>query len=146
MNTSKQNFLFDLGLFGLLLITILAATVEIVLHCFVHVLLAFALGFAVMIHIALHWSWIKNAFQRFGHLPKQARDNFLLNITLFSAYTACGIMGMIARLGIIFGPLHFVLGFFHVMIAISALILQTLHLTRHWKWVKVTARKMLSLT
>ncbi len=143
MQKGTLNFWVDLGLFMLLLVTILAATIEIFIPCFVHVILGLLLSAGALVHVALHWKWIENAFQRFGHLPPQVRTNFLLNLVLFLAYSAAGAMGLIARSFIFAGPLRHVLGFFHVSLVLGLLLLQTIHLIRHWKWVTKTAQRML---
>ncbi|HNT25033.1 MAG TPA: hypothetical protein PKM21_11745 [Anaerolineales bacterium] len=143
MKKGTLNFLVDAGLLMLLLITILTATVEIFIPCFVHVILGLLLSAGALIHVALHWEWIKNAFQRFGHLSSQVRINFLLNLVLFLAYSAAGAMGLIARSFIFAGPLRHVLGFFHVLLVSGVLLLQSIHLIRHWKWVMKTAQRML---
>ena len=143
MNKSTQHFWVDLGLFGLLGVTILAAVVEVFLHCFVHVFLGLLLSIGALIHVALHWEWIKQAFTRFGHLPSQVRTSLVLNLALFGAYSMAGVMGLIARSMIFTGPLHFVLGFFHVLLVAGAIFLQIIHLSRHWKWVTMTARRVI---
>ncbi|MBN2149215.1 MAG: hypothetical protein JW726_17645 [Anaerolineales bacterium] len=145
MSKNTTNFWVDAGLFALLLVTILAATIEIVLPCFVHVALGLLLSAGAWIHVALHWKWIQNAFSRFGSLPSQVRTNFVLNLGLFLAYSAAGSMGLFARSLIGLGPLRHVVGFFHVLLVMGVLLLQIIHLVRHWKWVTATARKALEL-
>ena len=145
MNKSTTNFWVDAGLFALLLVTILAATVEILLPCFVHVILGLLLSAGALIHVALHWNWICNAFSRFGKLPPQVRTNFVLNLGLFLAYSAAVSMGLFARSLIGLGPLRHVVGFFHMLLVMGVLLLQTIHLARHWKWVTATARKVFEL-
>ena len=144
MKKSSLNFWVDVALFTLLAITILAATVEVFLHCFVHVLLGLLLSAGALTHVALHWAWIRSSFARFTHLPDAVRTSFLLNLALFCAYTACGLMGLSARtLWLIFPPLHFVLGAVHVALALAVITLQLIHLARHWKWVTSTAQRLL---
>ena len=144
MSKNATNFWMDIGLFAILGVTILAATIEIFIPCFVHVILGLSLGVAAWIHIALHWTWIKNAFARFSSLPDQVRTSFVLNLALFLAYSAAAAMGLIARSFIFAGPLRHVLGFFHFSLVMVVLVLQTVHLVRHWKWVKSTARRVFS--
>ena len=146
MKKTSLYFWLDITLFAVLGITILAATVEIFLHFFVHVLLGLLLSAGALTHVALHWDWIRSSFNRLERLPAQVRTNFWLNLALFGAYTACGLMGLSARtLWLIFPPMHFVLGAVHVVLAIGVLTLQTVHLVRHWKWITATARRMFSL-
>jgi len=131
----------DLGLFFLLGITILAALVEIFIPWFVHVFLGLMLSSAALIHVSLHWAWIKNGFKRFASLPDQVRTNFILNLALFTAYGAAALVGLTARSFIFMGPLRHFIGFFHVLLVIGLLILQTIHLARHWKWITITAKR-----
>jgi hypothetical protein len=143
VNKNTRNFWIDLGLFGLLMVTILAATVEIFIPIFVHVILGLLLSAGAITHVALHWAWIRNVASRFDHLPAQVRTSFLLNLALFLAYSAAGGMGLIARSMIFFGPLRHVLGFFHFLLVLLVLVLQVTHLARHWKWLTASAQKAL---
>ncbi len=146
MKKSTLLIWIDLGLFALLGLTVLAATVEIFFHFFVHVLLGLALSAGALLHVALHWGWIKSSFTRLGKLPSQVRTNFWLNLALFLGYSACGLMGLTARtFWLLFPPLHWVLGFFHVCLALGVITLQVIHLARHWKWVTATTQRVLGL-
>jgi hypothetical protein len=145
----KKNTLMvwvDAGLFALLGMTILSALIEIFLPLFIHVILGLLLSAGAMTHVVLHWDWIKNVFKRFGHLSSQVQAGFLLNLGLFFAYSAAGGMGLIARLSRILGPLHHVVGFFHVFLVVIVIILQIIHLARHWKWLTVTAPRLIGLS
>lgn len=144
MNKARLYFYIDLGLFALLALTILAATVEIFFHFFIHVLLGLALSAGAVTHVALHWSWIKNAFNRLSKLPPAQRTTFWLNLALFIGYSLTGLLGLTARtLWLIFPPLHWVLGFIHVLVALVVITLQGIHLARHWKWLTATAQRVL---
>ena len=145
----KKNTLMvwvDAGLFALLGMTILSAMIEIILPFFVHVVLGLLLSAGALTHVALHWDWINNVFKRFGHLSSQVQTCFLLNLALFLAYSAAGGMGLIARLSRILGPLHLVVGFFHVFMVVIVIILQIIHLARHWKWLTQTAPRLIGLS
>jgi hypothetical protein len=146
MKKSTLYLWIDLGLFTLLALTILAATVEIFFHFFVHVLLGLALSAGALTHVALHWAWIKTAFTRLGKLPEAQRTNFWLNLSLFIGYSLCGLLGLTARtLWLIFPPLHWVLGFIHILVALVVITLQVIHLARHWKWLTTTAGRVLGV-
>lgn len=145
MKKATLYFWIDIGLLGFLVVTIMTATVEIFIPCFVHVIFGLLLSAGALIHVGLHWDWIKNAFRRFGSLPAAVRTNFMLNLGLFLAYSAAGAVGLIARSFIFWGPLRHVVGFFHVLLVSAALILQTVHLARHWKWVSTTANRVLGI-
>jgi len=142
----KKNSLIiwvDVCLFVLLMTTILTVVTEVFTHSFLHVFLGILLSAGALLHIGLHWGWIKNALQRFGHLPDQARANACLDLVLFCAYIACGGMGLIARLFLILLPFHIVLGILHVFLAALVIVLQITHLALHWKWVTATARRII---
>ena len=143
MKKTTLYFWLDLLLFTLLAITLLAATVEVFFHFFVHVVLGLLLSAGAVTHVALHWDWIKNSLKRLERLPEQVRTNLLLNLALFLAYTLCGTLGLTARtLWLIFPPLHVVIGFVHVLLALLVITLQIIHLIRHWKWLTSTAQRV----
>ena len=83
MKKGTLNIWIDVGLVALLMVTILAATIEIFIPCFVHVILGLLLSAGALTHIALHWEWVKNAFKRFRHLPALVRTSFLLTWRCF---------------------------------------------------------------
>ena len=73
-------FWVDVALFVLLAATILAVPNDVFAHSFLHVFLGISLSIGALLHIILHWNWIKNAVQRFNHLPDQAQSNALLDL------------------------------------------------------------------
>jgi len=143
MAKNKTLFWTDMALLALLAATILSITTEIFTHSFIHVIFGFLLSGSALLHIILHWSWIKNTFERINRLPDQARTNALLNLALFCGYIVCGSMGLIARALLIILPLHVLLGWFHALLAILVITLQIVHIARHWKWITATSRRML---
>ena len=142
----KKNSLIiwvDVCLFALLMATILTVMPEVFTHSFLHVFFGTLLSVGALLHISLHWGWIKNALQRFGHLPDQARANACLDLALFCAYAMCGGMGLIARAMLILLPLHILLGIIHAFLAALVITLQAIHIVRHWKWMTATARQLI---
>jgi hypothetical protein len=142
MKTSLSIFWVDTALFGLLVLVLLTVVPEIASHAFVHVLPGLLLMAAAVLHLWLHWDWIKIAFSRFGKMPKQAQANALLDLALFGAYIVCGGLGLSARLILFVSPLHHILfGILHALTAVLLLTLQTVHLARHLKWIKTSVRR-----
>jgi 2-oxoglutarate ferredoxin oxidoreductase subunit delta len=142
MTKNTKLFWVDMALFVLLALTVLTVGPEIFTHTFVHVFLGILLSAGALLHLVLHWSWIKNAFQRFDRLPDPARGNARLDLALFCAYLLCGGMGLTARTMLIILPLHVLLGFVHALLAILVIVLQVIHIARHWKWLVATGRRM----
>jgi hypothetical protein len=143
MTKNTTIFWVDAVLLALLAATILSVTTEVFTHSFIHVVFGILLSAGALLHIVLHWSWIKNAFLRFNRMPDQARANALLNLALFCAYILCGGMGLTARAMFIFLPLHVLLGVVHVLLAILVITLQGIHIARHWKWLTATTRRII---
>lgn len=143
MAKNKTNFWVDIALLVLLAATILSFTQEIFTHSFMHVILGLVLSSSALLHIILHWNWIKIAFERFNRLPHQPRTNALLNLALFCSYFLCGSMGLTFRALLTMHPLHVLLGWFHALLAILAITLQVVHIVRHWKWLTATSRRMI---
>jgi hypothetical protein len=144
--TMKKNTLLfgvDIGMFVLLVITILTALPEAATHSFIHIFSGILLTAGALLHIGLHWGWIKNALMRFTHLPRQARTNACLDLALFYAYIACGVTGLVAQSFLIFLPLHVFLSFMHALLGVLVIFLQIAHLAYHWRWVTTTVRRMI---
>jgi hypothetical protein len=142
MSKSTSLFWIDMGMFVVLLATILTVSTEIFTHSFIHAFLGISLCAGALLHLGLHWSWIKNASQRFDRLPGPARSNVWLNMGLFCTYILCGSIGLIARAVLFPVHRHIFLAIIHVCLAVLVLVLQTIHISRHWKWITTMARKI----
>jgi tellurite resistance protein TehA-like permease len=142
MKTSLSIFWVDAVLFALLVLALLMVLPEIASHTFVHVLPGLLLMTGAGLHLWLHWDWIKTAFSLFGKMPKPTRVNALLDLALFVAYLVCGGLGLSARLILFVSPLHHIFfGILHALTAVLLLSLQTIHLARHFKWIKTSVRR-----
>jgi len=138
-------FWLDAGLFVLLLATLLSASADLFSHSFIHVALGLLLCIVTLFHLGLHWNWIKNSRQRYDRLPKRARSNVWLNCGLFCNYVLCGSVGLAARAMPFPFHLHVFLGVIHVCMAALVIVLQVLHISRHWQWITAMARKRIAL-
>jgi hypothetical protein len=141
----KQTLLFwlDAGLLMMLGITLLTAGPEFFSHTFMHVILGILLSGGALLHLGLHWDWIKRALQGFGQLPDTVRRNALVDLALFCAYAVCGGVGLISRAMVVFLPLHVFLAVIHVLLAVGVMVLQMTHIILHWKWLAASARRLL---
>ena len=145
MLKGRSLFWVDIALFTALLATILTVSTDIFIHSFIHVFLGISLCTVVLLHVSLHWNWIKNTSQRHDLLPEPARSNAQLNIGLFCAYLLCGGIGLSARAMLFPFHLHVFLGVIHGFMAAMVVIFQAIHISRHRKWIKAMARKMVGV-
>jgi cytochrome b len=143
MSKSTSLFWIDTVLFVVLLATILTASTEIFTHSFIHAFLGISLCAGALLHLSLHWSWIKNACQRYDRLPEPARSNAWLDMGLFCTYILCGSIGLSARTVLFPFHRHIFLAIIHVCLAVLVLVLQAIHISRHWKWITTMARKII---
>lgn len=141
---SKNTSLFgtDLIIFAALVVTILTGVSGIFIHANMHLFLGLSLCAIALLHVALHWKWIKNVWQRYARLPKSTRNNAWLNMGLFFTYIVCGSLGLSARAIPFPFQQHVFLGVIHVCLAVLILVLQIMHINRHWKWITTMARKI----
>jgi len=145
MSKNRSLFWVDIALFVMLMVTIMTVSTDIFVHSFIHVALGVSLCVVALLHLSLHWSWIKNTGQRYDRLLESARSNAWLNIGLFCAYILCGSIGWSARALLFPFHLHVFLGFLHACTAALVIVLQVIHISRHWKWIMAMARKMIVL-
>jgi hypothetical protein len=141
---SKNTTLFwvDMVLFMVLMATILTGRTSIFTHSFIHAFLGISLCVSALLHLSLHWNWIKNACQRYDHLPERARSNVWLDIGLFCTYILSGSIGLSAQAVQLPSHHHIFLGFIHGFLAVLVLVLQVMHISRHWKWITTMAHKI----
>jgi len=137
-------FLIDIALFLVLIATILTFRIDLITHSNIHVCLGLLLCAAALLHLGLHWKWIKNAFQRYDGLSGTVRSIAWLNIRLFFTYILCGVVGLSARSMPFPSKHHVFLGVVHVCLAVLLLVLQVTHIRRHWKWIKAMASKLVT--
>ena len=118
---------------------------DLITHSNIHVYLGLSLCAVALLHLGLHWKWIKNAWQRYDRLPGTIRSNARLNLGLLVAYFLCVVVGLSARAMPFPSKHHVFLGVIHICLAISVIVLQVKHIRRHWKWIMAMARKMVNL-
>jgi len=141
---SKKTLFFwiDIALFMVLIATILTVSMGLFSNSNIHLYLGLLLCAGALLHLGLHWKWIKSTAKRFDRLSATVRSNAKLNIGLFITYLFCGGVGLSARAIPLPFHRHVFLGVIHACLAILVLVLQGLHINRHWKWIKAVAPKI----
>jgi len=142
MSKSSSLFWVDMALFVVMMAAVLTGITDIFTRSFIHAILGISMCIGALLHPGSHWTWVKNASQRYDRLPEPARSNVWLDLGLFCSFILCGGIGLSAR-AIPF-PLHrhIFLGVIHVGLAVLVLVLLTIHISRHWKWITTMARKI----
>lgn len=146
MSRNSALFWIDMVLFAALTATILSGATGIFTQSNIHLFLGISLCTVALLHLGLHWKWIQNAWQRYDRLPEATRSNAWLNIGIFCTYVLCGSIGLIARSMQFPFHRHVFLGVIHVCLAVLILVLQVIHISRHWKWITTMARKITDLS
>jgi fucose 4-O-acetylase-like acetyltransferase len=124
----------------------------------VHQWVGLVLLAGMTLHLVLHWKWIVCVSRRyFGRLARQARLNFSLNSLLFAAFLLVNLSGLLTWLVLPSGgyrggrnPLFNVtwLGLtrhewndLHLWAGLAMMIIITIHLALHWRWLSCAARR-----
>lgn len=141
MNKASLIFWCDAALFGLLLIVVLMIVPEVASHAYVHVIPGLLVMLGAGAHLWLHRSWVAVAFKNFKKMAHPAQENAMIDLGLLGAYALCGGIGLFARLMYYISPhQHFHLGIVHVLLAGLLLAIQTVHLARHFRYIKKNIR------
>jgi hypothetical protein len=141
MKKSTLLFWIDGSLFGLLALTVLTVPLEVANHSLMHAVLGLLSLFMAGFHLWLHRGWIGTTVRRFGSLPAQVRTNAILNLALFCLYLLVAFTGLRSRQMLSISLLrHIGMSVVHTLLGMSLLVIQTIHLLRHTKWIKANLR------
>jgi hypothetical protein len=134
-STLRTNLLLDIGLLVFFLFAYEPRATGIGLHEWLGV----AIGSVLLVHLLLHWEWIAAVTRRFsGKTSRQARVNYVLNLTLFIAFTGTLFSGLMISESLL--PLVGLAavggGFWHWLHGFAADLtfwLAAVHIALHWK-------------
>jgi hypothetical protein len=144
-NINKLNLFLEMAL-------VLIFVVEMAEHftgTHFHELLGLFITAVLVVHIALHWSWIVGVTKQFFHklfAANKARFKYMLNLILFIDMAVCIVSGiLISRtLGLNFTfaqQIGMVGHTVHVLSAQLVFILVGLHIASSWEWLALNMRK-----
>jgi hypothetical protein len=95
----------------------------------VHTANALALILGSVIHIGLHWGWIKNAAKRFFRKEgKQIRGSAILNSLLFGSFLLSVITGLAGTNSV------------HIPSSLTMAVILLIHLLGHMKWIAASIK------
>lgn len=123
-----------------------------------HNWLGLGLLLGVIIHLTLHWQWLGCVAQRFfKQAAKQVRLNFSLDTLLFMAFFLTSLSGLVLWLALPGGGhrggrnLFFRADFLgltrhdwsdlHLWAGLAMIVILTVHLALHWRWLVCVARR-----
>ena len=135
--SNKRNLLVDIAIF----VGFLVASQPRMTGMAVHEWLSVAFLAAGVVHILLHWQWVKAVtVQFFKKLWHSSRLNYVLNVLLLFALTAVSLSGLLISKSVL--PFLGLSGLgnpawrmIHSTSADAILILVGLHVALHWKWI-----------
>jgi hypothetical protein len=142
-STVVRNLIVDTTIF----VGFLLATAPRVTGQTIHEWLGLAFGVGIITHLLLHWKWIVNVVRRFfSKLPGQIRINSILNSLLFIAMTLIIFSGiMISKVVLstfgLTGQHDGIWRIVHTTATNAALIIVSLHVALHWKWIVGTVKR-----
>ena len=143
LGSTVRNLIVDAAIFvGFLLAADPRAT-----GLTIHEWLGLAFGVGIITHLLLHWKWIVSVVRRFfSKLPGQVRINALLNSLLFIAITLIIFSGlMISRVVLsafgLSGSHDAIWRWLHTSATNAAVIIVSLHVALHWKWIVSTIKR-----
>lgn len=137
----KRNLQVDLVIFGLFLLLIITGVMiehgdKAVrdLHSVVGLFMLVGVG----VHLAVHWKWVVAVSTRiFGQVARQVRVNYIMDALLLLFFVIIGLTGVVSWINSQDEGLIILHGWSAVML----IVLSTVHLMLHWKWIVSTTRR-----
>jgi hypothetical protein len=160
MNKTEHNFRLDVTIFVSLLITTITGLflwlviphkmgfvfsgVSRTAWVAAHIFSGIAGLAAIVMHIILHWDWLKALRGRpLGGLPEKLRANRVVDRVMWFAFIATNVFGA-AAWALHLGDDIYIVSIpdrLHVACGVMWAILAAVHLALHWKWIANTARR-----
>jgi hypothetical protein len=114
----------------------------------IHEWLGIGLGFALLIHITLHWDWVIRTTGRLLRPRGHDKVIWLVNLALLFAMTLCVASGiLISRVALPYLGIYTLAGPFwtrlHILTAEVTLGLVPVHVALRWRWIARVGRKLL---
>jgi len=131
INRPRVNAGVDLILAGLMT----GAGLSAYLDTTSHILIATVTLAGAVIHLALHWPWLRATVQRLGQIPAHSRRGLLLGLLLVLSFVPLGASGAIVAL--IYAPR---VSAFHTTAFYLSLGLVLVHLANNWRWIAARLR------
>lgn len=152
MNKNKINFWLDIALVVLFSLTVVSlfgggrpgelASTTSQARDLVHNLSGTLMVAGSLVHLILHWDWIKAVILRWPrNLAGSVRRNRLIDLFLVGCYVVCGLTGIVSWVLPALGEWAAL----HRLTGTAMLIVMGFHLVYHWKWMVINVKRYLGL-
>jgi hypothetical protein len=141
MNTKHtHNWLIDATLFTGLIAAFFLDLTGLELHQWLGV----GIGAIALYHLLDHWQWITAVTSRFfGKTSNRSRGYYLVNLSILAGFLIITFTGLIISSWLdlsLSNPESWLT--IHILASIGTLILVTLKIVLHWRWIAVVTRKV----
>jgi len=139
-NNNKTNLLLDLGIFIAFLASFWLDLTGLSLHQWLGV----SIAAVVLVHIGLHWNWVKSVTLRFfGRTSNQARLFYLVDILLLVDFLLILASGLLISTWFSIKLSQPALwANLHILISILSLVLLVVKIGLHWRWITRNIQKL----
>ncbi len=137
-----SHWLIDAALFTGLIAAFFLELTGLELHQWIGV----GIGVIATYHLLAHWQWVAAVTGRFfGKTSARSRSYYLLNLSILAGFLAITFTGLIISswLDLTLTNLESWLTI-HILASIGTLILVTLKIVLHWRWIAAVTRKVFS--
>jgi energy-converting hydrogenase Eha subunit A len=133
MNKPARNFILDVLLFAIFILTFLLDVTGVFLHQWLGILCALI----IVIHLGGHLRWFQEVTRNFLHNPsKRTITYYVIDATILLGFVAILISGLIISTWLELPIANYLkMADFHVAVSVITLALVVLKIGLHWKWI-----------
>jgi hypothetical protein len=144
LKNAKFRWVIDALLFVSFLLAFFLDLTGLTLHQFLGVFI----GLLCLYHLIIHWDWVRSVASRLtGRTSRQSREYFLLDAGTFAGFVLIIFTGLVISSWFNLPLTHYDTWLkIHILSSLATLGLLGVKLVRHWNWIQVTARKIVSKT
>jgi hypothetical protein len=139
MKKQKTNWLIDAALFAGLLSCFWLDLTGVEFHQWLGIIV----GAGALVHLLLHWDWVEAVTGRFfSRTSRQARTYYVIDAALLLGFWLILVSGLLISTWFNFSLGNISLwNNVHIAISIATLLLLTLKIGLHWRWIASVAQR-----
>lgn len=138
---NRKLWILDLILYCLFLLSFFVDVTGVAMHQW----LGIAVGAFAMIHLLLHWNWVKNLLRnKLSDSSRQMRWNSCVDLaTALGLITLMGTGLLMTLRSVSEGGSYAAIRVIHIASSLMTLVSVTVKVSLHWKWILATFKKFL---